>query len=193
MKRSLKCGVMLAGALAVLAGDIGAAVADGVLTIGRREDTRTVLDKLQLALDRGFIVSIDLIYGLPGQTLSGFVHDIETAISAGLDGCSLYHLNASARNRTFISTHAADQRSALTDYLFFQVGEQVLRARGYRKNHFAHFARPRDRNLYYTHVVRNEDLIALGTSHPCLTFDKWRQGCIVDEGLEVVETFATCF
>ena len=28
---------------------------------------------------------------------------------------------------------------------------------------------------------------------PCLTFDKWRQGCIVDEGLQVVETFATCF
>lgn len=37
------------------------------------------------------------------------------------------------------------------------------------------------------------DIIALGTSHPCLTFDKWRQGCIVDEGLQVVETFATCF
>jgi len=36
------------------------------------------------------------------------------------------------------------------------------------------------------------DIIALGTSHPCLTFDKWRQGCIV-EGLQVVETFATCF
>ena len=37
------------------------------------------------------------------------------------------------------------------------------------------------------------DIIALGTSHPCLTFDKWRQGCIVDEGLQVVETFATYF
>lgn len=37
------------------------------------------------------------------------------------------------------------------------------------------------------------DIVALGTSHPCLTFDKWRQGCIVDEGLQVMETFATCF
>ena len=37
------------------------------------------------------------------------------------------------------------------------------------------------------------DIVALGTSHPCLTFDKWRQGCIADDQLQVVETFATCF
>lgn len=37
------------------------------------------------------------------------------------------------------------------------------------------------------------DIIALGTSHPCLTFDKWRQGCLIDDQLRVVETFATCF
>jgi len=37
------------------------------------------------------------------------------------------------------------------------------------------------------------DIVALGTSHPCLTFDKWRQGCLVDDSLQVMETFATCF
>lgn len=37
------------------------------------------------------------------------------------------------------------------------------------------------------------DIVALGTSHPCLTFDKWRQGCLVDDSLQVVETLATCF
>ncbi|EIK96024.1 hypothetical protein PMM47T1_13730 [Pseudomonas sp. M47T1] len=37
------------------------------------------------------------------------------------------------------------------------------------------------------------DIIAFGTSHPCLTFDKWRVGCIVDEQLNVVEAFTTQF
>jgi len=37
------------------------------------------------------------------------------------------------------------------------------------------------------------DIIAFGTSHPCLTFDKWRTGCVVDEQLQVLETLATCF
>src|SRR5690606_272208 len=28
--------------------------------------------------------------------------------------------------------------------------------------------------------LRVGDILALGTSHPCLTFDKWQQMCIVD-------------
>ncbi len=37
------------------------------------------------------------------------------------------------------------------------------------------------------------DIIAFGASHPCLTFDKWRSGCLVDEALQVVECFETYF
>ncbi|MGA8134661.1 MAG: amino acid deaminase [Pseudomonas gingeri] len=37
------------------------------------------------------------------------------------------------------------------------------------------------------------DIVSFGTSHPCLTFDKWRVGCIVDEQMSVIETFETCF
>jgi len=41
--------------------------------------------------------------------------------------------------------------------------------------------------------LRVGDIVAFGTSHPCLTFDKWRVGCIVDEQMSVIETFETCF
>ncbi|WP_434559497.1 amino acid deaminase [Pseudomonas sp. R1-6] len=41
--------------------------------------------------------------------------------------------------------------------------------------------------------LRVGDIISFGTSHPCLTFDKWRVGCLVDEGLRVVELMETCF
>ncbi|MBX8606493.1 amino acid deaminase [Pseudomonas cichorii] len=37
------------------------------------------------------------------------------------------------------------------------------------------------------------DIISFGSSHPCLTFDKWRSGCLVDEDLQVVESFNTYF
>jgi D-serine deaminase-like pyridoxal phosphate-dependent protein len=37
------------------------------------------------------------------------------------------------------------------------------------------------------------DIISFGTSHPCLTFDKWRTGCLVDDDLSVIETLDTCF
>ncbi|MEQ9728011.1 amino acid deaminase [Pseudomonas sp. WHRI 8822A] len=37
------------------------------------------------------------------------------------------------------------------------------------------------------------DIISFGTSHPCLTFDKWRQVLLVDEALDVVEVMSTRF
>lgn len=37
------------------------------------------------------------------------------------------------------------------------------------------------------------DVIAFGTSHPCLTFDKWRRVCRVDAALNVIEEMPTCF
>ena len=41
--------------------------------------------------------------------------------------------------------------------------------------------------------LRVGDIISFGASHPCLTFDKWRVGCLVDEQLNVIETMETCF
>lgn len=41
--------------------------------------------------------------------------------------------------------------------------------------------------------LRVGDIISFGTSHPCLTFDKWRVACLVDEQLQVVESMETCF
>ncbi|WP_148252456.1 amino acid deaminase [Aidingimonas lacisalsi] len=37
------------------------------------------------------------------------------------------------------------------------------------------------------------DVLAFGTSHPCLTFDKWRRMLCVDETLEVTEVMTTHF
>jgi D-serine deaminase-like pyridoxal phosphate-dependent protein len=41
--------------------------------------------------------------------------------------------------------------------------------------------------------VRVGDIVAFGTSHPCLTFDKWRTILLANERLEVTEVMATCF
>ncbi|SDT03272.1 amino acid deaminase [Pseudomonas granadensis] len=41
--------------------------------------------------------------------------------------------------------------------------------------------------------LRVGDIVSFGTSHPCLTFDKWRVGLLVDEQLTVIESMETCF
>jgi peptide/nickel transport system substrate-binding protein len=55
MKAKLKYGVILAGALSVLAGDAATAFAEGVLTIGRREDG-TTMDPIKTAQNVDFWV-----------------------------------------------------------------------------------------------------------------------------------------
>ena len=37
------------------------------------------------------------------------------------------------------------------------------------------------------------DLVGLGISHPCTTFDKWRWMAVVDECYDVVDAITTCF
>ena len=41
--------------------------------------------------------------------------------------------------------------------------------------------------------IRIGDVLSFGASHPCLTFDKWRQVLLVDDGLQVLEVMPTFF
>lgn len=41
--------------------------------------------------------------------------------------------------------------------------------------------------------LRIGDIVSFGASHPCLTFDKWRQVLLVDDDLQVLETMPTFF
>jgi coproporphyrinogen III oxidase-like Fe-S oxidoreductase/pyruvate-formate lyase-activating enzyme len=131
-------------------------------TIGRRETAQAVVEKVARALDRGFVVSVDVVYGLPGQTQAGLLATLERLAALGVDGFSLYQLQISDRNRKFLARQGITSQDAVRDYALFLAADHALTAGGYRKNHFVHYARPRDANLYYTHLVRGEDLLALG-------------------------------
>lgn len=43
------------------------------------------------------------------------------------------------------------------------------------------------------HDIQIGDIIAFGASHPCMTFDKWRQIHLVDDQLQVLESWDTRF
>ena len=109
------------------------------------------------------MVSVDLILGLPQQTLEGVVGDIRALETAGVDGSSLYELQRSSRNRKFVARHGLVEQGRLTAYLLTQAASRLLASLGYHKTLFNHFARERDANLYFTFPERGEDCLALGT------------------------------
>jgi len=64
--------------------------------ISRREPAATVLEKIVRAVEMGWVVSVDLIFGLPGQSLEGLLTDVKKLTEAGVHGFSLYELQLSS-------------------------------------------------------------------------------------------------
>ncbi len=62
--------------------------------ICRRHDAATAIHAVQTLQHRGVgNISIDLIYGLPGQTMAQWEHDLDTAFSLGVQHLSAYALS----------------------------------------------------------------------------------------------------
>ncbi len=130
--------------------------------LGRRDSSRIVLETITAAMDMGFVVSVDLIYGLPGQRFDLFFSDLKKLVAIGIHGVSLYELQVSQRNHSFLQGLGMGDKNSENRYLYFQAGESYLKDNGFKKNHFVHFARPSDRQRYYRHAIRSEDLLSFG-------------------------------
>jgi oxygen-independent coproporphyrinogen-3 oxidase len=131
--------------------------------INRREPAAIVLEKISRALARGWVVSVDLICGLPEQSLEELMSDIRSLAAVGVDGFSLYELQLSSRNRKFAEQHGLMNRDRVLNYFMAQAASRQLVSLGYNKTLFNHFARERDTDLYFTFPERGEDCLALGT------------------------------
>lgn len=94
--------------------------------------------------DLELTTSADLLFNLPGQTLEQMEHDVDTAISAGLDQICLYHLVLYEGLGTPWSKDAAlvkampDNRRAAEHWLALR--ERLLRA-GYEQSTLTNFER----------------------------------------------------
>lgn len=133
--------------------------------LGRRLAPREALQRIDACLERDVVVSADMLYGLPEQTADQLLCDLDMLVKAGIHGVSLYRLNHGSFNHRFMARHGLAERGEdrmFMDFEMFMEAAALLRGAGYEKNHFTHFARPADRNLYARHVIRGEDLLALG-------------------------------
>lgn len=131
--------------------------------VGRRHTAEVAVERLRLARDLGWIVSVDLICGLPRQTPAGFVAGIERLAAAGANGVSLYELLVYPQNMRWAVAEGLYPRRHLANYLLLQTGAHRLTELGYRRNLFNHWADATDDNRYFTFPSRGEDCLAVGT------------------------------
>jgi coproporphyrinogen III oxidase-like Fe-S oxidoreductase len=131
--------------------------------IGRRQQAGEVLNVIQATRSLGWIVSVDMLCGLPGQSIENLLADLQTLIAAGVNGFSLYELLIFNQNRKWAEVHGLIERSHLPNYLTFLAGTFLLEEAGFQKTLFNHWADYEDKNIYFTFPTRNEDCLAIGT------------------------------
>ena len=122
-----------------------------------------MLERISDTLSLGWVVTADLLCGLPQQTPAGVVYDVQTLLDAGIDGLSLYELEVHGYNRRWAAGQGLLDRTHVANYVAYQAAIRVMEAAGLRKNLFNHWAGPRDRNIYFTYPTRGEDCLAIGT------------------------------
>lgn len=136
--------------------------------LGRRHDRKAALGALGTAVQAGFeIVSVDLIFGLPGQCVEGWRRQLDLAVAGGATHLSCYQLTV--HDGTVLGRRAATGRfheapEPLQAELFHATFDHLGRAgwQGYEVSNFA--ATPAHRSRHNQKYWRHEPYLGLGPS-----------------------------
>jgi oxygen-independent coproporphyrinogen III oxidase len=143
----------------------------------RIHDRNAIGRAVGMARGAGFPnVSLDLMYGLPGQTVSGFMESVEAALALELDHLSAYCLSlepgtvlTEAVNSGIEERPDGDRAAEMYERLLSRLGDA-----GYAPYEISNFARPDKESQHNLRYWRREDVIALGPSaHGLLANHRW--------------------
>ena len=131
-------------------------------TLGRVHNAAQFLHAYQMARAAGFDnINVDLIAGLPGQTLTSFEKSLQRLLDLKPEHLSVYGLQIEEGTPFFEQGIVCDQ------ILMRQMLEQtrdVLTAHGYHHYEISNFALPRCEAKHNTHYWENGEYIGLGSS-----------------------------
>ena len=133
-------------------------------------------DPVAAARAAGFgSVSIDLIYGIKGQTMDDLTDDLEAAAQCGPDHISLYSLEQEGEAQVGKPEECEPDLAAD----MFRESARILRAAGFRQYEITNFSRPGHRSWHNMVYWQDGDFIGLGPSaHSSFTRDgvrtRWR-------------------
>lgn len=115
---------------------------DALRRIGRVHSSREVWDAIEELHQAGIgRLNMDLMYGLPGQTVTEALVDVETALRAGPEHLSHYQLTLEP-NTLFHSRPPAGLPTEDMVWESFEACHDRLNAAGYRRYEVSAYARP---------------------------------------------------
>lgn len=140
---------------------------DGVRRrLGRKTARADLIRRLEdlMAADRGAIV-IDLIFGLPGQSLAVWESDVRTALGMGLDGADLYALKLMPQTPLGSATRAGklDPAPVESHGMYYARGAELMAEARWKSLSSSHWrSGTRERNLYNLELKAGANCLAFG-------------------------------
>ncbi|NLC07550.1 MAG: radical SAM family heme chaperone HemW [Syntrophomonadaceae bacterium] len=140
--------------------------------IGRRHTAGEVVEAVNLARQAGFQnLNLDLIYGLPGQTLETWQTTVEKALALGPEHLAAYSLKVEPgtpfyelQQRGKLALPGEEVEADMFEWL-----SERLAAAGYQHYEIANFARPGYPSLHNQVYWHNQEYLGLGpAAHSCL-------------------------
>jgi oxygen-independent coproporphyrinogen-3 oxidase len=133
--------------------------------IGRRHNAKQAIEAVQLAQAAGFDnISIDLMYALPDQTMQMWQHDVQQALSLGVQHISSYGLIY--EDGTVLTTllehgqiEAVDEDTEMRMYDYLV---EELTANGYIHYEVSNFALPNRHSMHNSNYWNDTPYIGLG-------------------------------
>lgn len=134
-------------------------------TLGRRHTAEDVAASVRAAREAGFDnVSLDLIFGVPGQTEESWAASLDAAIALGVEHLSCYGLTIE-EGTPYATWFARDPGAFADDSLearLYAIAIERLRAAGFEHYEISNWARPARRSQHNQVYWSNEPYLGLG-------------------------------
>ena len=134
-------------------------------TLGRLHTVDETRRALASALEVGFaVVSLDLIYAIPGQSLSELEEDLETALGSGVQHFSAYGLTFEERT-VFYRDLQTGKIAALpeeTEVAMAELIEKMAAEHGFERYEISNYARPGFRSRHNRNYWKAGDYLGIG-------------------------------
>jgi oxygen-independent coproporphyrinogen-3 oxidase len=140
---------------------------DTLRLLNRRHNAQQAIDAVARCKRAGFDnISIDLIYGLPGETADSWTADLQKAISLNVNHISAYHLIYEEGTRMYemLQQHCVEEVDEDSSVEFFSILIDELTKAGYEHYEISNFCKPGKHSRHNTSYWQGIKYMGCGPS-----------------------------
>lgn len=160
--------------------------------LNRRHNAMQAIEAVDRCRRAGFEnVSIDLIYGLPGETDERWERDLKQAVSLNVEHISAYHLTYEEGTRIYelLQAHRIREVDEESSVRFFSVLMDTLDAAGYEHYEISNFCRPGKYSRHNTSYWKGIPYLGCGlAAHSFNTHTREWNVASLEEYMQGIET-----